>query len=424
MGKKTLLLGAGFSYELGLPLSMCLTKDFYSYLNPKKITSLIDQLKMNQPYGDNRPIDKEAFKTILEIFTAKAKKKLGYEALISVFENELSTPITTQPTKDTYHYFAFVLKDIASQILWRHQERRYEHFLKNEKYYKLIDKYLEEEEVFVFTLNHDICFEMLCIDYSIPFSFGTDEEVVFSKSNLRPHDTIKFVTQKRDDVSSGKNYILKKPIFNIIKLHGAFNEYGFNDDSNILTIDTKECNSSNEYLKKVASAWNETEYIINGHNVRMGEFISVTDLMGEFQILSKSLLIGGKKYSITINQKPGEEKLQLFEKILRETDELTILGYGFGDLHINTRIYNAMILNENLKIKRIEPKTNIYPELFNPVNYAMRLSGGMCTSTQWLYYRIFEKWESDKDGEMKVFLNHREKIDTDFRSKYFGRYMW
>ena len=62
------------------------------------------------------------------------------------------------------------------------------------------------------------------------------------------------------------------------------------------------------------------------------------------------MLTGGAKYSETTNEKEGEEKLKIFSETLQKTKELTIIGYGFGDSHINNRILNAMVLNENLRI--------------------------------------------------------------------------
>jgi hypothetical protein len=55
------------------------------------------------------------------------------------------------------------------------------------------------------------------------------------------------------------------------------------------------------------------------------------------------MLTGGRKYSGTSKIKDGEEKLQILDSILRGLDELTVIGYGFGDEHINFRLSNAML---------------------------------------------------------------------------------
>jgi hypothetical protein len=40
---------------------------------------------------------------------------------------------------------------------------------------------------------------------------------------------------------------------------------------------------------------------------------------------------------------------------LRHLDELTIIGYGFRDEHINFRITNALLLNGTLRVAIIDP---------------------------------------------------------------------
>jgi hypothetical protein len=261
---------------------------------------------------------------------------------------------------------------------------------------------------------------MLCIDYGIPFSFGANSELSFFRSNVGPKEPIYFSCQNREDVKITNNaFFSGKAGLNIVKLHGAFNEFGFEDNKYLLFVDPTRCLSSQEYLKKVKTAWHGTEYFINGNNARLSECIPVTDLQGEFQILSKSLLVGGQKYSITVNPKAGEEKLQLFEDVLRSTEELTVIGYGFNDRHVNTRIYNSFVTNQYLKMKTINPVVSKNLDQFAPFNYDLRLTGGRCTTTEWLYYRANNTWESDPSGEAKRFREEREEYDKSFREKFF-----
>jgi hypothetical protein len=418
--KKALLLGAGFSYELGLPLASNLTDDLYAYLNIRRLNTLLSVLSVQQPYGLDRPIDANTFKEIREIFLHAMLQKTNFEELMTIYLNAANH--RDQPVIDTFNYFNTVLVDIVSQILWLHQEKKYDIFLKNSQFYQLIKQYLNDgEDVFVFTLNHDICFEMLCIDNDIPFSFGTNTTISYGRSNIKAEDKISFLLQSRIDYFASSFHDDIKPKFNIVKLHGAFNEFAKDDERNLLFVDFNNCKTSNDYFERVKTAWNDTEYIINGKNVKMSEFIPVTDDKGEFQILEKSLRIGGNKYSNTINPKPGEEKIQIFENVLNQVDELTIIGYGFNDKHINNRIYSSMILNKNLKIKKVDPSNTKYPEYFDALNYGLRLTGGQCTATQWLYYRLFNQWDYDKNGVIKEYNDKRSELDKVFRKKYFTK---
>ena len=135
------------------------------------------------------------------------------------------------------------------------------------------------------------------------------------------------------------------------------------------------------------------------------------------------LLTGGTKYSNTSNIKEGEEKLKVFEDILSEINELIIIGYGFGDEHINFRLSNAMVLNKNLSIKIIEPLSIKIPEClkqfnYNQINYNQRIQNAMCTATQWISYSQNKTW----DYKQKQQIDDNNRIRKDIKNevmKYF-----
>jgi hypothetical protein len=417
MGKKTLLLGAGFSYELGMPLANDLSKDFYCKFNPAIMARFINLLKRNEPYGKDRPINKDILDKAGILYSQFHKNGTNYEKMILEYESLKDQNNSNTSISDTYHYYIGIIQFLLCQILWEHQEKKYDSFLEYQYLYNDLSDFLNNgDEVYVFTLNHDICFEMLCLDMKLPFSFGTDKSKEYYRTNLNPKEKVYFSYLERENILNQENSFANgKTCFNIIKLHGAFNEFNFEDNKKIAYIDHKGCKTSGDYLESVKSAWNDTHYYLNGHDIKMMEFIPVTDNNGEFQIVARSVMIGGKKYSTTIKPKDGEDKLQLFDKILNKTDELTIIGYGFGDKHINTRIYNSMIKNENLKIKRIDPNNFKIPELFEPLDYDQRFTGGICTAAQWLHYRRAKNWDYDSLNKAKDFLSKRQEFDDNFR---------
>ena len=54
-------------------------------------------------------------------------------------------------------------------------------------------------------------------------------------------------------------------------------------------------------------------------------------------------------------------------------DELTIIGYGFGDRHINFRLSNAMSLNERLRLRIVYPWFQPIPECVRHFDYDGRV---------------------------------------------------
>lgn len=60
-------MGAGFSYQFGMPLASDLTKIFLSLFNEKNISLLINELSSQKPYGEGYPISKDALKRAFDI---------------------------------------------------------------------------------------------------------------------------------------------------------------------------------------------------------------------------------------------------------------------------------------------------------------------------------------------------------------------
>src|SRR5258708_2340867 len=90
--------------------------------------------------------------------------------------------------------------------------------------------------------------------------------------------------------------------------------------------------------------------------------------------------------------KEGEEKLQILDGVLSGLDELTIIGYGFGDEHINFRLSNAMLLNPKLRIMIVDPYRKDIPPCLRQFEYDSRVRRASCSAAQWMEYRETGVW--------------------------------
>ena len=136
-----------------------------------------------------------------------------------------------------------------------------------------------------------------------------------------------------------------------------------------------------------------------GKRIPSGKDKVITNSDGELDIICKSMLTGGRKYSTTTKDKKGEEKLKIFCDSLKELDELTIIGYSFGDTHVNHRISNAMVLNDSLKLRIIDPTNATKPDFLQQFDYDKRIGGGICRAAEWMEYL-----ESENGIQYKVTL--------------------
>jgi len=53
--RKGLLLGTGFSVELGMPTSKEFSQVFFNFLNPNKLKNILAIMKSYEPYGNDNP---------------------------------------------------------------------------------------------------------------------------------------------------------------------------------------------------------------------------------------------------------------------------------------------------------------------------------------------------------------------------------
>jgi hypothetical protein len=151
-------------------------------------------------------------------------------------------------------------------------------------------------------------------------------------------------------------------------------------------------------------------YYENSEPVVMGQDRAISDVSGKFDLISKSMLTGGRKYSDTSKIKEGEEKLQILEEVLRELNELTIIGYGFGDEHINFRLSNAMLLNPKLRIMIVDPFRSEMPPCLRQFDYDGRVRRAAASAAQWMEYRETGVWNQAQAKTLQENGHFRTEI--------------
>lgn len=417
--KKGLLLGAGFSYDLGMPLASELTEIFLSLFNKINIFLYAKLLSEGEPYGKERPIN---FNAILEglmvIIKFKKDKCNNYEEIISSIQNLSNNHKKTLSDTDSYSYLNSVLYNIIWDILYQYQIISYQLlFHKNKNGYKKIQNIFSENETWIFSLNHDLVIELLALEFNIPITYGDTKTIDFPLSNIHSEKLNFSYSMRKNYDKQVLNFFKETRGINLVKLHGGLNEFEYKDKSLMCNLDLNGL-SVDEFVTNFQK-FNSMGYYYSDKKVpHGGQDMSITNNDYELDIIRKSMLTGGTKYSNTSNIKEGEEKLQVFESILSEINELTVIGYGFGDEHINFRLSNAMVLNKNLSIKIIEPLSIKIPECLKQFNYNQRIQNAMCTATQWISYAQNKTWDYEQKEQIDANNAIREDIKDEVM-KYF-----
>jgi hypothetical protein len=227
-----LLLGAGFSYDLGMPIAKELTEVFLGLFNTKNTKSLVLALSDNQPYSADRPINKKAIAESLNLLLSyKSANGQNYEEFLSELQDLSENPSKTQSDKDSYHYVFDILYETIHKILSIYQTASHEIlYPKNLRWFSKLENILSDQETWVFSLNHDLFLECLAIDLKIPITYGDSEAITFPISNLEMNEEVMFSCNERTNYSANcPGFIRNRNGINLIKLHGSLGELEYSD---------------------------------------------------------------------------------------------------------------------------------------------------------------------------------------------------
>lgn len=314
--KKGLLLGAGFSFDLGMPLVGELTDVFLSLFDERKIRNLAVLLSAQSPYTPDRSINQNTITTGLNLLLYYKKNNgSNYEAFLAGLQTHSGLTNPNQSDRDSYNFLFVVFYGMIHEILSLYQHASYEIiYTKNREWFRKLNNLLSEHETWIFTLNHDLYAECLALDFGIPITYGDGQKIKFPVNNLDLTRRIEFtfMEQKKllaDDTAFFRN----ERGINLVKLHGGLSELEYKDET--LLCNLKLDKTSSQELIDDFRLSNEMAYYHQGKRLGGGRDRTITNLSGELDIISTSMLAGGKKYSETSKIKEGEEKLRLFDDV-------------------------------------------------------------------------------------------------------------
>lgn len=227
--KKVLLLGAGFSYDLGMPLAYELTDVFLNVFNEKNANELVELVYQQNNNNKSRPINKaalnEAMRMVLDYKGSNYEELLAeIESLSGIYSSK------TQSDRDSYHCLFGVLYSVIHLILYYFQVVSFSMmYPKNKQCFSKIENILSDKETWVFTLNHDMYFECLALDFNIPITYGDSKKITFPKSNIEMNETIKLTYSDRSQLLGCNSYFHGVRGVNLVKLHGGLSELEYDD---------------------------------------------------------------------------------------------------------------------------------------------------------------------------------------------------
>lgn len=389
-----LFIGAGFSYDFGMPLVSGLTKELKNYLTPKEL-QILNQSWRIQGGGICNEI-------LLKV-THLLESNINYEEIIGALEVEENRH-ENHSIRNNLHYIRNKLLDLIFVLLHqRHVKNSL--FIKTsiEMHRGFKSLVSTHHPLWIFSLNHDLIIEILCAEFSIPLKNGFSDETISLSFDTYGKIMAKFkMLDMSGELTYPYNYFRSNESgINLLKIHGSLDIFGYDDLRRYLCV-IPEKNTLHDYLYTLNQL---LEIHPTGLPTMINELV-MFDKNKETQFLRKSLLSGVYKFKNQQTQIISLKILDLFKSSLNYIDELIIIGYGFGDIHINLILKKWLESTSRRSIIIINPYTNEIPNF-------MRHLSIQITTRRTHSAEYFSSLPNGRFTDYELFIRNLREARTD-----------
>ena len=357
MKRTGLLLGAGASYEIGMPLAQELTDELKNWLTPAKLRSLNDGWREQGLGHSDRAIDGLADILLREDMT--------YEHIIGHLQVEQA-----RENSQEHHGLIVFLLEMLYHLLEQRHVLNVSFIARAIRNLDGLRRFAEmHKPLWVLSLNHDLIVECFSAYSGVPLKCGYDEERV----RLPRRDAtgtevgdVEALVMRREQLREHRLPFFEAGNFgiNLLKIHGSLDEFAFNDGEDLLKLAPAEA-SVDGALTALGALNREVRYVDPGWPggvVRGANEIIYEDTEGEMQFLRRSLLGGVFKFQRQHPQTVPEELLSYFVSTLNQLSTLICIGYGFGDTHVNQAIREWLERTAERKLTIVDPMIRGVPD--------------------------------------------------------------
>lgn len=325
---KGLLLGAGASVECGMPLVWGFTNTL-----SRNILSRLD-IKLFNFHGDT------SIKTrFASIFQSEA---MHYEEMVKSLEDweeQAKTPkeaeIVDGLIKQVTECIQLLLLEIQEKCLPRMK-------VIFENYLGLAALLECQDRIEIFSLNHDLIIEELCAYFKLGLKDGFYANREHSYKNL---GEFRLITS--DELSNHNLDFFEENEkgINLLKLHGSFDIFAIEDKKTYLK--SVGDGSFGSFVSAIRNIESKSLEVCQKMQTRGVNELFVNDSSGELQFLRRSLLSGGNKFKGKFEQIAPIALFDAFKSRINNVQDLVVIGYGFGDEHINEVIIKWIENSQN-----------------------------------------------------------------------------
>ena len=388
-----------------MPLVGELTTEIKSWLTDQKIRQLNVGWRMQRGgYSDA---------VINDLVSILERPGMHYEALIGYIQ----TQSWRQRGSQEYHGLEAFLVNLVYYLLYYRQVNNNRFLDQQLHYYEGIRALVDANKpLWVFTLNHDVMIEMIASRLSIPVHCGfSASRITLPRRNATGNKTgeIRAEVLTRHDLDNGAFHFPNPPQagINLLKIYGALDIFTFNDGEDMLRLLPSAPGQNG--VPDVLQAANEDLFYplpgaLGGKAKTINE-ITYADGAGEMKFLRRSLLTGAFKFDTRGNQVLPRGMLPAFRQYLNFVQNIVCIGYGFGDLHINTALRDWLEFLPTRHIEIVIPQAREVPSFLAHLSPQVSLSPSNATEYFDRKAGILRSWREKLNKRVIMALRSLER---------------
>ena len=352
-----LLLGAGASFDIGMPLVKELHRDLKRYMTPERLRSMnLWQKSLGGGVPD------QAIEVLIELL---GRNDLNYEQIIGNLE--VRSHRTTE--QEGFSHLRVSMTEWVYLLLVEWHENNKDYVKRNIGLLDGMKEFCQRNSpLWVFSLNQDLIVECFAAYSGIPLSCGFTNEVELlplrDESGGEIGDLEAWILPS-EQVDRLAYHFFKtgEEGINLVKIHGSLDVFSIRDGKDFLKLIPTSVGVEGVIdalliaNKNLRPNWPEV-------TVRATNEIMCADQFGEIQFLRRTPLAGAFKFQEGHSQVIPQQFLTNFEGSLNHLSKLICIGYSFCDYHVNDAIRAWLELRGERSLVIVDPHRSQIPQPF------------------------------------------------------------
>jgi len=372
-----LLLGAGASRELGMPLREELNAEILTWLHPASLRK-INHAWRTRGFGHPDSVI-DGLVRVLE------SSSFDYETLLAEWEAQYIAG-AGDARGPSYHSLYAWLAQVVSLALYRRQVSHRETFQDGLPYFSgIVPLVRDNAPLWIFSLNHDVLVECLAAHFSIPVNCGFSARTISLPCRQGPGTIV--ATLQANVLGAAELANAALPFFppgtagiNLMKIRGALDIFAFGDGDDLLKL--KPQAPTFDAIIDALQIANEglLDAGLSPDPLSVTNQIPYIDQHNQLQVLRRTLRASAARLTDRYPQLMQRRFLEYFRANLGQVDRLVAIGCAMADAEVNEIVQDWLASSGHRSLDIVAPRIEQVPPALEPFSAQITLTPSSTTT--------------------------------------------